>query len=169
MSGNFCSRYVYFPVGDADGACSAIPASALDEEDEDEDDIVGDSRDDERSGTRYNVCVSNICAIPWAHCWILTNAYDVLQYSWFHVIFAMAAMYVAMLLTDWNVVRTAAKHASADEDVYIGRSEVAMWIRVVSSWVCMLLYMWSLVAPVIMPDRYVPPLLPPLQRNSAFG
>lgn len=35
---------------------SAIPASALDEdEDEDEDDTGGDSRDDERSGTRYNV------------------------------------------------------------------------------------------------------------------
>jgi len=37
---------------------SAIPASALneDEEDEDEDDeIVGETRDDERSGTRYNV------------------------------------------------------------------------------------------------------------------
>ena len=36
---------------------SAIPASALDEEeDEDEDDAVGEARDDERTGTRYNVC-----------------------------------------------------------------------------------------------------------------
>lgn len=42
-----------------------------------------------------------------------------------------------------------------DEDVYIGRSEVAMWMRVVSSWVCMLLYIWSLIAPVLMPDRWV--------------
>ena len=40
-----------------------------------------------------------------------------------------------------------------DEDVYIGRSEVAMWMRVVSSWVCMALYIWSLIAPVVMPDR----------------
>ena len=45
--------------------------------------------------------------------------------------------------------------ANPDEDVYIGRSEVAMWMRVVSSWVCMLLYIWSLIAPVLMPDRYV--------------
>jgi serine incorporator 1/3 len=61
-------------------------------------------------------------------------------------------MYVAMLLTDWNVVRA----GKADPDsVYIGRSETAMWMRVVSSWVCMLLYTWSLVAPVFMPDRYV--------------
>ena len=35
---------------------SAIPASALYEEDEDEDDeVVGETRDDERTGTRYNV------------------------------------------------------------------------------------------------------------------
>ena len=42
-----------------------------------------------------------------------------------------------------------------EQDVYIGRSEVAMWMRVVSSWICMLLYIWSLLAPVLMPDRYV--------------
>ena len=37
--------------------CSAIPASALDEEfqDDDEDEVSGEARDDERSGTRYNV------------------------------------------------------------------------------------------------------------------
>jgi hypothetical protein len=35
---------------------SAIPASALDEEEEDvEDEELGETRDDERSGTRYNV------------------------------------------------------------------------------------------------------------------
>lgn len=45
--------------------------------------------------------------------------------------------------------------ADPDDDVYIGRSEVAMWMRVVSSWVCMLLYIWSLLAPVLLPDRYV--------------
>jgi len=107
----------------------ALPASVLDEEDDDDEEegVVGESRDDERSGTRYN-------------------------YSWFHVIFVLGAMYVAMLLTDWNVVKTVV--GNPDEDVYIGRSEVAMWMRVVSSWVCMLLYIWSLMAPVLMPDRF---------------
>jgi len=105
----------------------AIPESAL-QEDEEEDDY-GETKDDERSGTRYN-------------------------YAWFHVIFALGTMYVAMLLTDWNVVSTEQGGAEADEIVYIGRSETAMWMRVVSSWVCMLLYMWSLLAPVFMPDRF---------------
>lgn len=110
----------------------ALPASVLDEEDDDDDGVTGDERDDERSGTRYN-------------------------YSWFHVIFAIGAMYVAMLLTDWNVVKTSpmpGTPANSDDDVFIGRSEVAMWMRVVSSWVCMLLYIWSLLAPVLMPDRF---------------
>ncbi|KAI5990223.1 TMS membrane protein tumor differentially expressed protein [Pisolithus albus] len=105
----------------------AIPASALrEEEDEDEDDA--DTIDDERTGTRYN-------------------------YSWFHVIFAIGAMYVAMLLTDWNVVSQEQGNDS-DQIVRIGQSHVAMWMRIVSSWVCMLLYIWSLIAPVLMPDRF---------------
>ncbi|PPQ69010.1 hypothetical protein CVT24_000085 [Panaeolus cyanescens] len=110
----------------------AIPASALQEQDDDEDDeeVVGESRDDERTGTRYN-------------------------YSWFHIIFAIAAMYVAMLLTDWNVISKEPVNGPRDPDfdVYIGRSEVAMWMRIVSGWVCIVLYVWSLIAPVVMPDR----------------
>ena len=63
----------------------SLPASALDE-DSDADDEVDEGapgasdRDDERAGTRYN-------------------------YSWFHIIFCLAAMYVSMLLTDWSVFR----------------------------------------------------------------
>jgi len=110
----------------------AIPASALDDDDDDDDDEIDrETRDDERTGTRYN-------------------------YSWFHFIFAIAAMYVAMLLTDWNVVshHPISGQSNPNTDVYIGRSEVAMWMRVVSGWVCMVLYMWSLLAPVFMPDRF---------------
>lgn len=65
-------------------AAGSIPASALDEASDDEDGDeegpagVAPDGDDERSGTKYN-------------------------YSWFHVIFGLAAMYVAMLLTDWCV------------------------------------------------------------------
>lgn len=46
---------------------------------------------------------------------------------------------------------------SADSEatpVKIGRSHVAMWIRIVSSWVCLVLYAWSLVAPVVLPERF---------------
>jgi len=107
----------------------AIPASALNEDDDDEEDSgnpVGDERDDERTGTKYN-------------------------YSWFHIIFVLGCMYVGMLLTDWQFFKAA---ASGDDGIYIGRSVTSMWMRIVSSWLCVLLYVWSLVAPVLFPDRF---------------
>jgi hypothetical protein len=75
----------------------------------------------------------------------------------------MAAMYVSGLLTDWyvpsfksegyaneidyrRIVSTSPMSPGTDDepDVYIGRSEAAMWMRVVSSWVCIAIYSWSL-------------------------
>ncbi|KAN0064699.1 Membrane protein tms1 [Thecaphora frezii] len=115
----------------------SIPASALDEDMDDESDagdgFGSDEADDERQGTRYN-------------------------YSFFHFVFAIAACYTAMLLTDWRFVRLGGPSPDPSEDgapiAYIGRSSTAMWMRVVSSWLCIMIYIWSLVAPVLMPERF---------------
>lgn len=110
-------------------AAGSLPASALEEEDEDDEPAA--PADDEREGTRYN-------------------------YTWFHLVFVMATMYVAVLLTDWNVVKGVADAVGEGEatPVKIGRSVLAMWMRIVSSWVCLALYAWSLLAPVVLPDRF---------------
>ncbi|KAK4048635.1 Membrane protein tms1 [Microbotryomycetes sp. JL201] len=113
-------RYQALQAAVAEGS---LPASALDEDDSDDEGATGgDEHDDERTGTRYN-------------------------YSFFHVIFIGASMYVAMLLTNWNVVSTTGHHdvptGGGDDDampVRIGRSHVAMWMRIVSGWACLLLY-----------------------------
>jgi hypothetical protein len=66
-------------------------------------------------------------------------------------------MYIAMLLTNWNVVSIGKDTDTPNGEytpVKIGRSTVAMWVRIVSSWLCLVLYGWSLIAPVIMPDRF---------------
>lgn len=120
----------------------SLPASALEEDDDDDDDVGslggggsggGDERDDERNGTRYD-------------------------YTFFHIIFAMAACYTAMLLTDWRFVKLGGPSPDPSEDgapmVFIGRSHAAMWMRIISSWLCMAIYSWSLVAPVLLPDRF---------------
>jgi len=43
--------------------------------------------------------------------------------------------------------RPGADVVSASTDV------VSMWVKIASSWVCILIYFWSLIAPLILKDR----------------
>ncbi|EGW32499.1 uncharacterized protein SPAPADRAFT_61562 [Spathaspora passalidarum NRRL Y-27907] len=70
------------------------------------------------------------------------------NYSLFHIIFFLATQYVATLLTI-NV-----KQDDLGDFVPVGRTYFASWVKIVSAWVCFVLYGWSLVAPVIWPDRF---------------
>lgn len=38
--------------------------------------------------------------------------------------------------------------------VRIGQSYTAVWVKIVSGWLCHIFYGWSLIAPIIMPDRF---------------
>lgn len=68
------------------------------------------------------------------------------SYSFFHFIFALASMYLAMLMTGWGT------HDAEDaEEVGVGWASV--WVKMVSLWVTAVLYTWSLVAPALLPDR----------------
>ncbi|RHZ34271.1 hypothetical protein DYB37_009279 [Aphanomyces astaci] len=61
--------------------------------------------------------------------------------SWqFHLIMVVGAMYMAMVLTQWDT-------ASGHED------GAAMWVHITSQWVSIAVYMWTLVAPYLVPDR----------------
>jgi len=102
----------------------ALPASALDSDDDDDDD--GDARDDERHGAVYD-------------------------YAFFHFIFAVASMYIAMLLTNWTTVT---EHTNNEDLIIVGQSYNSVWVKVVSSWICILLYAWTLIGPVVLPDRF---------------
>ncbi|KAF9162897.1 hypothetical protein DFQ27_009755 [Actinomortierella ambigua] len=106
----------------------ALPVSALDEADDDDDDEGDfDAKDDEKNGVQYN-------------------------YSFFHVVFALAAMYISMVLTNWNTFSEV--EAGSDNLILIGQSWPAVWVKVVSSWICYGLYGFSLLAPVLFPDRF---------------
>ena len=67
-------------------------------------------------------------------------------YSFFHLIFALASMYSAMLLTGWTNART-----DGQELIDVGWSSV--WVRIATQWVTAGLFIWSLIAPIIFPDR----------------
>ena len=68
------------------------------------------------------------------------------SYTFFHLIFALASMYSAMLLTDWT---SAASERSELMDV----GWTTVWVRISTEWVTAALYIWTLVAPLLFPDR----------------
>ncbi|KAJ6228434.1 serine incorporator [Anaeramoeba flamelloides] len=68
------------------------------------------------------------------------------SYSFFHFVYAMASLYIAMLLTGWNLEMT-----STSKTVDTG--VISMWVKIVSQWVVTLLYTWTTVAPLILKDR----------------
>eukprot|EP00027_Filamoeba_sp_ATCC50430_P015729 CAMPEP_0168565760 /NCGR_PEP_ID=MMETSP0413-20121227/14030_1 /TAXON_ID=136452 /ORGANISM="Filamoeba nolandi, Strain NC-AS-23-1" /LENGTH=394 /DNA_ID=CAMNT_0008597679 /DNA_START=109 /DNA_END=1293 /DNA_ORIENTATION=- len=70
------------------------------------------------------------------------------SFSKFHLVFMMGAMYIAMLMTDWSTV-----YHPARENVTVDSGLAAYWVKSISSWICCCLYMWTLIGPVLLPDR----------------
>uniref|UniRef100_A0A8R1EKA9 Serine incorporator n=1 Tax=Caenorhabditis japonica TaxID=281687 RepID=A0A8R1EKA9_CAEJA len=67
------------------------------------------------------------------------------SYSFFHFMFCLASFYVMMTLTSWY-------HPQSDL-AHLNSNMASVWVKIVSSWICAALYAWTLVAPVIFPDR----------------
>ncbi|XP_043275135.1 serine incorporator 1 isoform X2 [Venturia canescens] len=75
------------------------------------------------------------------------NEEDQVAYSWsfFHLMFALATLYVMMTLTNWY------KPNSTLET--LNSNAASMWVKIISSWMCLSLYIWSLVAPAVFTNR----------------
>jgi hypothetical protein len=60
----------------------------------------------------------------------------------------IGSMYLAMLITNWDTI-------IVDEGDYatVGKSMVAVWVKIISSWMVLILFGWTIVAPLILPDR----------------
>jgi len=69
------------------------------------------------------------------------------NYSFFHVTFALAAMYLGMVLTNWAVV------SDSESTVKIDQGMAAVWIKIISGWVTVILYTWTIIAPLLLPNR----------------
>ncbi|KAE8675911.1 Serinc-domain containing serine and sphingolipid biosynthesis protein isoform 2 [Hibiscus syriacus] len=65
------------------------------------------------------------------------------SYGFFHFVFATGAMYFAMLLIGWNTHHTIKKWT-------IDVGWTSSWVRIVNEWVAVCVYLWMLVAPVIL-------------------
>jgi len=75
------------------------------------------------------------------------NEEEGVAYSWsfFHVMNVLATLYVMMTLTNWFTPNSSLETLSSNTS--------SVWVKIVSSWVCVGLYIWTLVAPCFFPDR----------------
>ncbi|KAL3154486.1 hypothetical protein ABBQ32_013949 [Trebouxia sp. C0010 RCD-2024] len=67
------------------------------------------------------------------------------SYSFFHLIFALASMYIAMLMTGWGT--------GAEERDLIDVGWTSVWVKVVAQWMTVAIYAWTMAAPLLFPDR----------------
>jgi len=104
--------------GDSKNGYSSIPG----ESDAERGHNTGDGKvwDNEEDGTAYN-------------------------WSFFHIVFALATLYIMMTLTNWYKPNSSLQTLNANA--------ASMWVKAISSWICVSLYGWTLVAPMVLRDR----------------
>lgn len=75
------------------------------------------------------------------------NEDEGVAYSWsfFHLTFCLSTLYIMMTLTNWYQPNSSL--------ATLNSNDASMWVKVISSWLCMGLYTWTLVAPVVLPNR----------------
>ncbi|RID72046.1 hypothetical protein BRARA_C03954 [Brassica rapa] len=67
-------------------------------------------------------------------------------YGFFHFVFATGAMYFAMLLIGWNT-----HHPMKKWTIDVGWTST--WVRIVNEWLAVCVYIWMLVAPIILKSK----------------
>ena len=67
------------------------------------------------------------------------------NYAFFHLVFALASMYIAMLMTGWGT--------NPQERDLIDVGWTSVWVKLVTQWVTAGTYVWMLVAPAVFPER----------------
>merc|ERR1719361_237105 len=65
------------------------------------------------------------------------------NYSFFHFMFSIASLYIMMTLTLWFDISSGSSPAGW----------APVWVKITSSWVCLVVYIWVLVAPAVLTDR----------------
>ena len=107
----------------------SLPADALLDDDDDESDSGNMAKDDERTSTQYS-------------------------YALFHLIFFLATTWVATLLTMKFESEKTQEGGQLHDFEPVGRTYWASWVKIISAWVCYSIYTWTLVAPIVLPDRF---------------
>lgn len=63
--------------------------------------------------------------------------------AWFHLVMLLGSIYMSMLFSNWGEINFAELARSGNFEA----SDSALWVKISSQWVALLLFMWLLVAP----------------------
>ncbi|XP_078255718.1 serine incorporator 1 [Rhinoraja longicauda] len=66
------------------------------------------------------------------------------SYSFFHFMLFLASLYIMMTLTNWY---------SPDSSYEMTSRWPSVWVKISSSWICIILYGWTLLAPLVLTTR----------------
>lgn len=67
------------------------------------------------------------------------------NYSYLHLLLLLACLYVTMTLTSW---------LKSTSDIHeFTKNRSAFWVKASSGWLCYAIYIWTCIAPCLMPDR----------------
>jgi len=76
------------------------------------------------------------------------------SYSQFHIMFSLASMYIANILTRWGDIDMIPGKGIEDPfKIGISDSELSVWIKLLSAGSCYLFYLWIMLAPPMFPYR----------------
>jgi len=70
------------------------------------------------------------------------------NYAFFHFVYALGAMYVGMVMINWNMALVEKDGSSHSVSTWAN-----VWVKIASQWICFLLYFWSLIAPLVCSGR----------------
>lgn len=94
-----------------------------------------DDFDEEKTGSGQNVLYDE-------------HEKTIYNYSYFHFVFFLGSLYVMMTATNWF------NYDGHSIEKLLNGSWSVFWIKMASCWVCLVLYMWTLIAPMLCPKRF---------------
>ncbi len=74
------------------------------------------------------------------------------NYSFFHLVYAIANCFVAMIIVNWQF--KSVNQESTDNNNSIDQGLIAMWIKITSQWITILIFFWILLFPFFFPHRF---------------